>query len=122
MRSKAKAPIVEKPVHAEIEAVELDLGNVFTDLGLPDPGEHQLRVKLAIQLNDLLQAEGMTQAGAAKYLGITQLHVPELKNYKLSRFSSERLLHYITLLNRNVELFIRPRAGFDNSGTGAVMV
>jgi predicted XRE-type DNA-binding protein len=33
------------------------------------------------------------QAAAAKLLGIAQPHVSELKNYKLSRFSSERLLH-----------------------------
>jgi len=75
-----------------------------------------------MRLNDLLPAECLTQAAAAKHLGIAQPHVSELRNYKLSRFSSERLLHYITLLNRDVEIFIRPRAGSDNSGTGAVMV
>ncbi len=46
----------------------------------------------------------------------------ELKNYKLGRFSSERLLHYITLLNRDVEIFIRPRASADRATAGAVMV
>lgn len=33
-------------------------------------------------------------------------HVSELERYKLSRFSSERLLQYITLLTRNVEIFM----------------
>ena len=94
------------------------------DLGLADPDERQLRVQLAIRRNDLLQAEGLTQAAAAKRLGMAQPHVSELKNYKLGRFSSERLLHCITLLNRDVEIFIRPRAGAgaDSSGAGAVMV
>ena len=106
--------------------IEMGSGNVFADLGLPDPDERQLRVQLAVRLNDLLQAEGLTQAAAAKRLGIAQPHVSELKNYKLSRFSSERLLHYITLLNRDVEIFIRPRAGAKNpgskTGAGSVMV
>ena len=111
LKTKAKTPTPEM--------VETGSGNVFADLGLPDPGERHLRVQLALRLNDLLQAEGLTQAAAAKRLGIAQPHVSELKNYKLNRFSSERLLHYITLLNRDVEIFIRPRSSADSAGTGA---
>ena len=113
-KSKAKAP----------EAVETGSGNVFTDLGLPDADERQLRTQLAVRLNDLLAAEGLTQAAAARQLGIAQPHVSELKNYKLGRFSSERLMHFMTLLNRDVEIFIRPRthAGGAGSGVGAVTV
>ncbi len=104
-----------KPAKPASEMIEMGSGNVFADLGLPDPNERQLRVQLAVRLNDLLQAEGLTQAAAAKRFGIAQPHVSELKNYKLGRFSSERLLHYITLLNRDVEIFIRPRAGNGNT-------
>jgi len=112
-----------KPVTPEtVDAVDVGSGNVFVDLGLPDPQERQLRVQLAIRLNDLLQAEGLTQAAAAKRLGVAQPHISELKNYKLSRFSSERLLHCITLLNRDVEIFIRPRASVDAVGAGTMMV
>jgi predicted XRE-type DNA-binding protein len=93
-----------------VEAVEMGSGNVFADLGLPDPDDRRLRVQLATRLNDLLELEGTTQAAAAKRLGISQPHVSELKNYKLGRFSSERLLHLITLMDRDVEIFIRPRA------------
>ena len=118
-KTKASAHIAKS-----VEAVESGSGNVFADLGLPDPDERLLRVQLALRLNDLLKAEGLTQAAAAKLLGIAQPHVSELKNYKLSRFSSERLLHYITLLNRDVEIFIRPRTNSNGSasGVGAVMV
>lgn len=118
MSTKTKAQV------QTTETIELGSRNVFADLGLPDPDERQLRVQLAMRLNDLLKAEGLTQAAAAKLLGIAQPHVSELKNYKLSRFSSERLLHYITLLNRDVEIFIRPRTNSNgnSSGIGAVMV
>jgi predicted XRE-type DNA-binding protein len=105
---------------ATSDAVDMGTGNVFADLGLSDPSERQLRVQLAMRLNDLLQAEGLTQTAAAKRLGLAQPHVSELKNYKLGRFSSERLLHYITLLNRDVEIFIRPRTSAGSAG--AVMV
>ena len=102
-----------------VETVETGSGNVFVDLGLADPDERQLRVQLALRLNDLLQAEGLTQAAAAKRLGLAQPHVSELKNYKLGRFSSERLLHCITLMNRDVEIFIRPRAATLPAGSAA---
>ena len=106
------------------ETVEMGSGNVFADLGLPDPDERRLRVQLATRLNDLLQAEGLTQVATAKRLGIAQPHVSELKNYKLGRFSSERLLHYITLMNRDVEIFIRPRSAASGASVmaGAVTV
>lgn len=97
MKAKTKATPASR-------AIETGSGNVFKDLGSADPDERQLRVQLAVRLNDLLQAEGLTQAAAAKLLGMAQPHVSELKNYKLSRFSSERLLHCITLLNRDVEI------------------
>ena len=106
------------------ETVEMGSGNVFTDLSLPDPDERHLRVQLATRLNDLLQAEGLTQVATAKRLGIAQPHVSELKNYKLGRFSSECLLHYITLMNRDVEIFIRPRSTVQGGSVmaGAVTV
>ena len=103
--------------------IQAGTGNVFDDLGLPDADERKLRVQLAARLNDLIEAEGLTQVQTAKRLGISQPHVSELKHYKLQRFSSERLLHCITLLDRDVEIFIRPRAGDRSvSGVGAVSV
>ena len=101
MSAKAKSSISE--------TIETGSGNVFADLGLPDPQERQLRVQLAMRLNDLVAAEGLTQAAAAKRFGMAQPHVSELKHYKLGRFSSERLLHFITLMNRDVEIVIRAR-------------
>lgn len=119
MKAKTKLPGGEA-----VNAVEVGSGNVFTDLGLPDPDDRRLRVQLAKRLNDLLELEGMTQAAAAKRLGISQPHVSELKNYKLGRFSSERLLHFITLMDRDVEIFIRARAAARPAGSvvGAVTV
>ena len=114
-----------KPKPAVAETVEMGSHNVFSDLGLAEPDERHLRVQLATRLNALLQAEGLTQAAAAKHFGIAQPHVSELKNHKLSRFSSERLMHYITQMNRDVEIFIRPRANLPSTPAteaGTVMV
>ena len=101
------------------QSITLGTHNVFADLGLPDAQEKQLRVKLAIRLNNLLQIENFTQARIAKRFGISQPHVSELKNFKLGRFSSERLLHFITLLNQDVEIFIRPSVHSKSNETSA---
>jgi predicted XRE-type DNA-binding protein len=102
------------------EPVEVGTGNVFQDLGFSDAGERKLRVQLAMCLNDLIKDRKLTQASAAEIFGVPQPHVSELRNFKLSRFSSERLLHFITLLDRDVEIVIRPKAA--NHGAGLVSV
>ena len=91
------------------EKVAAGTGNVFRDLGYADAGERKLRVQLAMRVNELIKDGGLTQVKAAALFGIPQPHVSELKHYKLSRFSSERLLHFMTLLDRDVEILIRPR-------------
>jgi predicted XRE-type DNA-binding protein len=104
------------------EMVDAGSGDVFTDLGFADAGERKLRVQLAMQLNELIAARRLTQAQAATLFGIPQPHVSELKNYKLTRFSSERLLRFLTLLDRDVEIVIRPKARGHASGLVSVLV
>ena len=82
----------------ESETVEAGSGDVFVDLGFPDADERKLRVQLSMRINALLADRRLTQARAVKLLGIPQSHVSELKHYKLNRFSSERLLRFVTLL------------------------
>lgn len=104
------------------EKVEAGSGDVFQDLGFADAGERKLRVQLAMRINDLLKERKLAQAAAADIFGIPQPHVSELRHYKLRRFSSERLLHFITLLDKDVEIVIRPKAANHASGLVSVLV
>ncbi len=104
------------------ETVEAGTGDVFQDLGFVDPGERKLRVQLAMRLNDLIKGRKLTQAGSAEIFGIPQPHVSELRHYKLKRFSSERLLHFITQMDRDVENVIRPKAANHAEGEVSVLV
>jgi predicted XRE-type DNA-binding protein len=88
--------------------VEVGSGNVFADLGLPDAGEHKLRVRLALEVNTIIKQKKMKQAAVAERFGIAQPHVSELANYKLVRFTSERLMHFLTCLDQDVEIVVRP--------------
>jgi predicted XRE-type DNA-binding protein len=102
------------------EKVDAGSGDVLVDLGFADASERKLRVQLAMRLNELIAARRLTQAATAQLFGIPQPHVSELKHYKLSRFSSERLLRFVTLLDRDVEIVIRPKA--EGRASGAVSV
>ena len=104
------------------ETVEAGSGDVLVDLGFADASERKLRVELAMRLNDLIAARRLTQAGVAQLFGIPQPHVSELKHYKLSRFSSERLLRFVTLLDRDVEIVIRPKAKGHAAGVVSVSI
>jgi len=104
------------------KAVDAGTGDVFVDLGFADAGERKLRVQLAMQINELLADRRLTQAKAATLFGIPQPHVSYLKRYRLSRFSSERLLRFLTLLDRDVEIVLRPKARRCDAGTLSVSV
>lgn len=112
----------KKKIETEAETIDAGSGDVLVDLGFPDADERKLRVELAMQLNELLAARRLTQASVAQIFGIPQPHISELKHYKLNRFSSERLLHFVTLLDRDVEIIIRPKAEGRASGVVSVSV
>ena len=89
------------------EPVTRGTGNVFADLGFPDAAERQAKLRLAYALNHVLDARKLSQADAAKVLGVTQPKVSALRHYKLAGFSVERLMNLLTALDQDVEIVIR---------------
>ncbi len=94
--------------------------NVFADLGYADAAERQTKTRLALAVNELLKARKLKQREIAALLGVPQPKVSALKNYRLDQFSIERLMEFLTALNQDVEITIRPRA--KTSGTGHISV
>jgi predicted XRE-type DNA-binding protein len=81
--------------------------NVFADLGFPDAAERQAKLKLAMAINDIIAKSKLTQTQAANLLEINQPKISALANYKLEGFSVERLMNFLTALDRDVEIVIR---------------
>jgi len=94
--------------------------NVFADLGYPDATERQTKTRLALAVNELLEARKLKQREIALLLGVPQPKVSALTNYRLDHFSVERLMQFLTALNQDVEIMIRPRA--KKSGAGHISV
>jgi predicted XRE-type DNA-binding protein len=91
------------------DAVVASTGNVFADLGLGGAEEKQTRVRLAVAINQIIEARNLSQAAAARLLDINQPKISALVNYRLEGFSVERLMHFLIALDRDVEIVIRKK-------------
>jgi predicted XRE-type DNA-binding protein len=96
--------------------VEEGSGNVFADLGFPDSEERKTKVLLAIQIQRILEERRLTQAGAARILGVNQPKVSALVNGRLEGFSVERLMTFLTALGRDVQITVSPRRSVRAAG------
>jgi predicted XRE-type DNA-binding protein len=47
-------------------------GNVFADLEVDAPEEALAKAELTVKISEIIEAKGLTQAAAAKVLGIDQ--------------------------------------------------
>ena len=95
--------------------------NVFNDLGFHDAVERQARLRLAYALNQVLEARRLSQADAAKVLGVTQPKVSALRHYKLAGFSVERLMNLLTAVDQDVEIVIRRKPRSRKAGRISVV-
>ena len=82
-------------------------GNVFADLGVPDAEEKQTKVRLAVAINQIIQSRKLSQMAGARRLKVNQPKVSALSNYLLDGFSVERLMNFVTALDRDVDIVIR---------------
>src|SRR5947199_7589823 len=105
------------------ESVTITRGstNVFEDLGYPDATERQAKLRLAYALNQVLGERKLSQADAAKVLGLTQPKVSALRNYKLAGFSVERLMNLLTTLDQDVEIVLRRKPRSRKTGRISVV-
>lgn len=81
-------------------------GNVFVDLGF-DPAEAavlQMRANLMSDLRLYIEKQKLTQAQAAKRLGIAQSRVSDLVRGKWDKFSLEMLITLEARLGRTVRV------------------
>lgn len=83
-------------------------GNVFADLGLPNPEQELLKAQLTLQIYAILKDSGMTQVELAKILGVQQPQVSLLMRNRAGNFSVGRLMEFLTALRQDVEITVRP--------------
>jgi predicted XRE-type DNA-binding protein len=94
-RKKNKAADQDSVVHDST-------GNVFRDIGLPDPEMRLAKARLAQQIAHLIKSQRLTQQEAAEKLGIDQPKVSAILRGRLKDFATDRLMRFIIRLNQDV--------------------
>jgi len=83
--------------------------NVFADLEVPEAEEALAKAEMASRICDIIAERKLSQTRAAALLGIDQPKVSALMRGRLEGFSSDRLFRFLTALDRDVEILIRPK-------------
>ncbi len=101
------------------QRTEKGSGNVFRDLGLPDAKEHMVKAQLVAEISRIMKSRKLTQTKIGALLGISQPEVSRMLRGHFREYSVERLIDFLTALDRDVEIVIRRRT---RKGKGAVRV
>ena len=83
--------------------------NVFADLGFPNADEHLVKAQLVHKISNIMKERQLTQAEAARILGVKQPDVSNLMRGQFRLVSVEKLLHYLVALGQDVEIVVKPR-------------
>jgi predicted XRE-type DNA-binding protein len=94
---------------SEAQRVTRSSGNVFADLGFPEPEAELAKAKLAQQIARIVADRGWTQTRAAREMRIGQPKVSDLMRGKLGGFSTDRLILLLNRLDQDVTIAVTPR-------------
>ena len=83
--------------------------NIFADLGLPDADGHFVKAQIVAELYRLTSERKLTQAKAGDLMGISQPEVSRLFKGNFREYSIDRLMNFLTVFDRDVEIVTRPR-------------
>jgi predicted XRE-type DNA-binding protein len=83
-------------------------GNVFADLGLPNPEERLLKANIVNELHRLIKERGLTQVKAAKLVGVHQPDLSRLLRGDFDDYSAERLMKMLTAFEQDIEITMKP--------------
>ena len=89
--------------------VEHSSGNVFADLGLPNPEEHLVKATIALAIAKTIRERKLTQEQAGTILGLAQPKVSNLIRGELDKFTIDRLMRYMRKLDYDVTISFSPK-------------
>ncbi len=84
-------------------------GNVFADIGLPNPEELSVKANLVVNLQRLMKLHKLTQTEVAGRVGVDQPTVSKILRGKLDLVSVEKLLEWHAALNQEISISIQDK-------------
>jgi predicted XRE-type DNA-binding protein len=84
-------------------------GNVFADLGRPDPDSHLLKAQLVNRMHEIMRDRKLTQTQAAQTVGMSQPDISRLLKGQFRDVSVERIMRMLTRLGCEVDIVVTPQ-------------
>jgi predicted XRE-type DNA-binding protein len=84
--------------------------NVFVDCGFPPAEAENLRIRseMMIALSSYIEDRKLSQAGAARVMGVSQPRISHLMRGKIASFTLDTLVDMLTSAGLKVDLNIKP--------------
>ena len=89
-------------------SVEPGSGNVFADLGLPNPHIALAKAQLVQRIRRLISEHELTQSQAARLLGIDEPKVSRLIRGQVDGYTIDRLFRFLTALGQRIVITVQP--------------
>ena len=86
---------------------EIGSGNVFKDLGIPNPEEYLAKTRLAFIIEDLIAESALELDEVAKILNLNTVTLSTLLDGLLDDFSIDQLFSLSRTLDCNIETAVR---------------
>jgi len=85
--------------------------NIFRDLGFPEAEAVNLlaRSTLMIEIKNIIEERKLTQAAAAKILGVRQPRVSALYTERIEDFTVDMLMKWLSKLGKEVSVVVKDK-------------
>ncbi|MDY4348475.1 helix-turn-helix domain-containing protein [Pectobacterium brasiliense] len=90
--------------------IEVSSGNVYADLGNVHAEDMLVKAQLATLISSIIKSRRLTQAEAAKLLGMPQPKLSNLLRGQFRGISETKMLECLTKLGRDIQIVVgKPR-------------
>lgn len=96
--------------------IEILAGNVFEQLGLPNPEERLLKARVMGAINTTMRQRRLSQKDAAQATGLNQSDISRIQHGRSSRYSTDQLLNVLERLAAMSEAPGTVKQTFDDGG------
>lgn len=88
--------------------VHISSGNVFADLGVPQPNQELVKADLVRTICSIISGKGFRQVDVAARLGISQPKVSLLMRGRTDGFSTDHLMRLLNRLGQSINIVVTP--------------
>ena len=103
-------------------SIEASSGNVFADLGIPNPDLAPAKAELVQRIRSIIAQRKLTQSGAAAILGLDQPKVSSLVRGRVEGYSLDRLFRFPNPLGQRIEINVTSSRGSKSAASRAITV